>query len=317
MKKVLISKAIHQAGMKILEGHAEPVVATDNSLATFKKLAADVDGIILRTNIDITEEIMNAVVNLKIISRTGVGIDNIDVDAATKRQIKVCNTPGANAVSVAEQAIALMLALAKQLKVMATALSQGNWKIRNNYDAVDLDSKTLGVVGCGQIGRLTAHKCRAVFNMRTIAYDPYVPHADGIEMYDNLEDIFKQADVVSIHVPYTKATHHLVDMKLLGLMKSSAFLINTARGPIVNEQALIEALQNQVISGAGLDVFEQEPPAKENPLFNMNNVIATPHTAALTSECVARVAIEAAQAIVDEFSGREPKHIYNRKDLGL
>jgi D-3-phosphoglycerate dehydrogenase len=282
-----------------------------------KKLAADVEGIILRTNIHLSCEIMDAAPNLKIISRTGVGINNVDVEAATEKKIMVCNTPGVNAVSVAEQTIALMMALAKQLKPMGDAMVAGNWEIRNSYKAMDIDGKTIGLLGLGQIGRMVAEKCRHAFNMNVIAYDPYVQQGDGIDLYDDLESVFSQADVVSIHVPYVKETHHLVNAKLLSLMRPTAFLINTARGSIVDEKALIEALEKGAIAGAGLDVFEQEPPLAENPLFKMNNVISTPHSAALSAECVARVVTEAAQAIVDVFSGQEPKFIYNRNELSL
>ena len=315
MKKVLISKAIHPAGMNVLQGKAEPVVAQDNDVETMKKLAIDVEGIILRTNIHLSCEIMDAAPNLKVISRTGVGVSNVDVDAATKRSIMVCNTPGVNAVSVAEHAITLILALAKQLKPMGEALSEGDWKIRNRYKATDIDGKTIGLVGLGQIGKTVAEKCHLAFNMKAIGYDPYASGVEGVELCSDIKDVFSNADFVSIHVPYTKRTHHLVDAELLNAMKPSAFLINTARGAVVDENALIEILEKQKIAGAGLDVFEEEPPNAENWLFKMDNVIATAHSAALTAECVARVAIEAAQAVIDVFSGREPKNVYNRDKL--
>ena len=317
MKKVLLSKAIHDDGMAVLAGQADVVVATDNDLDKFKALAADVDGIILRTNLRVDADIMDAAPKLKIISRTGVGVDNVDVEAATERNIKVCNTVGANVVSVAEHALALIVALAKQLKMMDRALSVGEWKARNTYKAIDLEGKTLGLAGLGRIGKCVARKCSAAFNMQVIGFDPYVAKADGITAVSELDDMLRQADVVSIHVPYMQETHHMVDARRLGLMKKSAFLINTARGPVVDRAALLEALRTESIAGAGLDVFENEPPASDDPLLALDNVIATPHSAALTAECVARVAARAAQAIIDEFSGRTPKHIFNRKGLRL
>ena len=317
MKKVLISKAIHKAGMKVLAGKAEVVIAPDSSVETMEKLAADVEGIILRTNVHISREIMDAAPNLKIISRTGVGVDNVDVAAATEKGIFVCNTPGVNSVSVAEQTIALILALAKRLKPMDNAVREGNWNIRNSYKARDLDGKTLGLIGLGRIGRLVAEKCRLAFNMRAVAYDPYVERSEDVELCSCAAEVFQQADFVSIHVPYIEETHHLVDAELLGMMKPDAFFINTARGSIVDEKALIDVLETQLIAGAGLDVFEEQPPLLENPLLAMENVIVTPHSAALSAECVAKVAAEAAQAIVDEFSGKQPKYIYNKNELNL
>ena len=317
MKKVLISKTIHEDGMNVLKGRAEVVVAPDSSVETMKILAADVEGIILRTNVHVSREIMDAAPNLKIISRTGVGVDNVDVDAATEKGIMVCNTPGVNSVSVAEQTIALIIALAKQLKPMDAAVRKGNWKIRNAYKARDLDGKILGLIGLGRIGRLVAEKCRLAFNMRAIAYDPYVERAEDVELCSSAAEVFRQVDFISTHVPYTKETHHLIDATLLGMMKPGSFFINTARGSIVDERALIDMLETQRIAGAGLDVFEEQPPPVENPLLSMENVIVTPHSAALSAECVAKVATEAAEAVVDEFSGKQPKYIYNKNDLTL
>ncbi|MDY6914086.1 MAG: hydroxyacid dehydrogenase [Planctomycetota bacterium] len=310
-KKVLLNKPVHEAGMKVLAGKAEPVVAPDASAETIRRLAADVEGILLRTGTQIGRDIIEAAPKLKVISRTGAGVDTVDVAAAGEKGILICHTPGVNSPSVAEHAVALLLALAKQLKPMDRAVAAGNWKIRNTYKAVDLAGKTLGLVGIGRIGMLVAAKCRTAFEMKTIAYDPFVEDAEDIDLCADLKQVFRQADFVSIHVPYTKQTHHLVGAELLACMKPDACLINTARGAVVDEKALTAALQGSAIAGAGLDVFDPEPPSPDNPLFKLDNVIATPHTAALSSQCVARVAAEAAQAVVDVFSGKRPKYIYN------
>ncbi|MBA7468738.1 Hydroxypyruvate reductase [subsurface metagenome] len=317
MKKVLLSKPIDPAGMKVLEGKVKPVILPDSSLETAKRLAIDVEGIILRTNIKLTREIIEAAPHLKVISRTGVGVDNIDVAAATEKGILVCNTPGVNSISVAEQALALMLSVAKQLKTMDKAVHEGNWKIRYASKAVDIEGKTLGLVGIGHIGSLLAQKCRLAFNMKVIAYDPYVEQVEGVELCSSLDQLFSQSDFISIHVPYTEETHHLVDARLLGLMKPDSCLINTSRGPVVDEKALIEALKNKSIAGAGLDVFKKEPPSPDNPLFKFDNVITTPHSSALSRDCVMKVAIVAAQAVVDCLEGRQPNYIYNKQELGL
>jgi D-3-phosphoglycerate dehydrogenase len=317
MKKVLLSKAIAQPAMDLLEGKVEKIILADNSVETAKQMVADVEGIILRTNIKLIREIIDAAPQLKVISRTGVGVDNVDVEAATEKGIMVCNTPGVNANSVAEQTVALILALAKQLKFMDKGVREGNWKVRNSDKAVDLEGKTLGLVGVGRIGSLVGQKCRLAFSMKVIGYDPYVKEAEGIEMCSSLDEVFSQADFVSIHVPYMQDTHHLVDARLLGLMKPDACLFNTARGPLVEENALIEALENESIAGAGLDVFENEPPSPDNPLLKFDNVIATPHSSALSRECVVKVALTAAQAVLDCLEGRQPTYVYNKKELGL
>lgn len=317
MKKVLLSNAIQPAAMDILAGKVEAVILPDNSVETAKRLVGDVEGIILRTNIKVTREIMDAAPHLKIISRTGVGVDNVDVPAATEKGILVCHTPGVNAISVAEQTVALMLSLAKRLKTMDNAVRAGNWQIRYASKSVDLDGKTLGIVGLGRVGSLVEQKCRLAFNMKVIAYDPYVEQAEGVELCSSLDQVFNQADFVSIHVPYMAETHHLVDGRLLSLMKPDSCLINTSRGAVIDENALIEALKSESIAGAGLDVFENEPPSPENPLLGFDNVVSTPHSAALSRECVVKVAITAVQAVVDCLEERRPTYIYNKKELGL
>lgn len=317
MKKVLLSKPIDPAGMKVLEGKVEPVILSDFNVEIIKKMVADVEGIVLRTNIKVTREIIEAAPHLKIISRTGAGVDNVDVSAATEKGILVCSTPGVNSISVAEQALALMLSVAKQLKTMDKAVHKGNWKIRYSSKAVDIEGKTLGLIGIGHIGSLLAQKCRLAFNMKVIAYDPYVEQTEGVKLCSSLDQVFSQSDVISIHVPYTEETHHLVDARLLGLMKPDSCIINTSRGPIVDEKALIEVLEKGLIAGAGLDVFEKEPPSQENPLLKLDNVITTPHSSALSRECVMKVAMTAARAVVDYLEGRQPKYIYNKNKLQL
>jgi len=317
MKKVLLSKPINPAGMKVLEGKVEPVILSDFNVETIKKMVTDVEGIILRTNIKVTREIIEAAPYLKIISRTGAGVDNVDMTAATEKKILVCNVPGGNSNSVAEHALSLIMAMAKQLKVVDKAVHAGNWKIRYASKAVDLDGKTLGMVGIGHIGSLLAQKCRLAFNVKVIAYDPYVKQAEGVELCSSLEQLFSQSDFISIHVPYTKETHHLVNARLLSLMKPDSYLINTSRGSVVDEKALIEALENASIAGVGLDVFEKEPPSPDNPLLKFDNVITTPHSAGLNRDCERKLAIEAAQAVVDFLGGRQPKYIYNKKELLL
>ena len=317
MKKVLLSQAINPAGMNVLKNKVYPIILTDSSMENIKKMVVDVEGIILRTNIKITREIIESAPKLKIISRTGAGVDNIDIAAATEKGILVCHAPGVNSVSVAEHALALMMALAKNLKITDQSVHEGNWKVRYASKGIDFDGRTLGLVGLGNIGSLLAQKCRLAFNMKIIAYDPYVKEAEGVKLYSSLDQIFIQSDFISIHVPYTKETHHLVNARLLSLMKSDSYLINTSRGAVVDEKALVEVLQNDLIAGAGVDVFEKEPPEMNNPLFQFANVITTPHSAGLNRDSERKLAIEAAQTVIDFLEGRQPKHIYNRNELLL
>ena len=316
MKKILLSKEIHPQAMQLLKGKVDLVVLPDSSLETAKKMVADVDGVILRTNIAFPRELIAAAGKCRIISRTGVGVDSVDIAAASERGIMVCNTPGVNTISVAEQTLALMLGIAKQLPVMDKAVRACAWKVRNSNSTVDLDGKTLGLVGLGRIGLEVARKCSLAFGMKVIAYDPFVKSANGISLCAELDDVFRSADFVSIHVPYMEATHHLVDARRLGLMKPTAYIVNTARGAIIDEAALVKALEAKAIGGAALDVLEDEPPTAANPLFKLDNVLMTPHSAALTRECEMKVAIEAANAVLDFAAGREPKYIFNRAELG-
>lgn len=317
MMKVVISKAIHDDGMAVLKGKVETVVLADSEVRTAKSALSDADGLILRTNIRITEEILAAAPKLKIIARTGVGVDNVDVAAATERGIMVCNTPGVNANSVAEQALALMMAVEKRIGEMDRSVRAGNWAIRNSYATRDLEGMTLGLVGIGKIGLLVAQKCKAAFNMNVIAYDPFVTSVDVVTLVAALEELFSRSDIVSVHVPYTEQTHHLVDARLIGLMKTDSVLINTSRGPIVDEAELAAALNERRIAGAGLDVFSKEPPLTDNPLFNHPNVITTPHASALTRECVAKVAATAAGMVLEGVTGKTPRFVYNGEELGL
>jgi D-3-phosphoglycerate dehydrogenase / 2-oxoglutarate reductase len=316
VKRILLSKPIHPRALKLLEGKVELVTLADSTDECTRRMVADADGVILRTNISFTREIIAAAARCRIISRTGVGVDNVDVAAATEKGIMVCNTPGVNTVSVAEQTLALILGCAKRLLPMDRAVRTGNWKIRNAAATVDLESKVLGLVGLGRIGVEVARRCRA-FSMSVIGFDPLVKTAEGIEVRADIEEVFREADFISLHVPYTQETHHLAGARLLGLMKGDAFLINTSRGSVVDEMALVDLLTAGGIAGAGLDVLEQEPPSPENGLFCLENVLLTPHSAALSRECEMKVAIEAAQAVLDFVEGRVPKAVFNRGMLGL
>jgi D-3-phosphoglycerate dehydrogenase len=258
--------------------------------------------------------VINAGAALKAIARHGVGYDNIDVKAATAKKIPVCITPRANALSVAEHVLALMMALAKQIVPFDAATRKNEWEIRNSYSAFDLDGKTLGVIGMGRIGMLVCQKAKAAFNMEILAYDALVPKA-AMEQAGatvlGIPEILKAADFVTLHVPSNAQTAGMIGEAQLKTMKRSAYLINCARGPVVDEAALVRALKDGTIAGAGLDVFDPEPPKADNPLFGLPNVVLSPHSAGLTEQAVIRMATHAAQAIIDVIEGRKPEGVVN------
>ncbi|GEA17437.1 hydroxyacid dehydrogenase [Moorella sp. E306M] len=317
-KKVLIVQPIHESGLKVFDDRFEVRVAPDPSVETVKREIKGVEGVIVRTA-PFTREIIAAADSLKVIARHGVGVDNIDLRAATERGILVLNTPDANAVSVAEHTLTAIGALAKRVLPMDRATRRGDWEARNEYKAVDLDGKVLGLIGMGRIGSMVARKAAAAFNMEVIAYDPYVrPEVaakNGVVLYEDLDRIFREADVISIHTPLTAETRGLVNEARLALMKSSAFLVNFSRGGVVDEEALYRALKDGVIAGAALDVFEEEPPSRNHPLFELDNVLLSPHSAALTQECVVRMATGAARGVVDVLTGKRPQFVVNTEVL--
>jgi D-3-phosphoglycerate dehydrogenase len=313
-KKILIVQPIHESGVRVFDDRFEVRTASDPSAATVIKEITGVEGVVVRTA-PFTREIMDAADSLKIIGRHGVGVDNIDVKAATEKGIMVVNTPNANATSVAEHTLTAIGALAKRAVVYDRATREGRWDIRNSYRAVDLEGKTLGLIGIGRIGSMVAQRAAAAYNMKVIAFDPYIKpemaSKMGVSLLARMDDIFRQADVISLHTPLTKETRGFVNGAKLRLMKPTAFLVNFSRGEVVDEQALYEALKSNLIAGAAIDVYDPEPPLKDNPLFTLENILLSPHSAALTQECVIRMATGAAEGVVDLLTGKRPEFIVN------
>jgi len=310
MTKVLLSQEIHPSAKKLLEDKFEVVTAPDTTQETLIEMVKDVDAIILRTTSKITREVIENAPKLKIISRTGAGVDNVDLEAAEEKGIIVCNQPGVNNVSVAEHAVAMILHLSKQLSLMDASVRGGNWSIRNKNLAVEINGKTLGVVGMGKIGSLVAKLCNAL-GMKILAYDPYA--SDELKQqyeFTTLENIFKESDFVTIHCPNTPETKGMITEALLNSMKPTAYLINTSRGDVVDEAALIKVLKEKRIAGAGLDVFHKEPVNSDNELLKLDNVILSPHSAAMTKEATIKLAVGAVNAVIDFFEGKTPKYIY-------
>ena len=321
MKKVLVNVKVSPLALDILKKAAEVVYIPSGEHAEIIRLVKDVTGVMLDTTIKFTPELMDSAPNLKVISRTGTGVDNVDVEAATKRGIMVLHTPDANTVTVAEHTVSMIGALTKHLLFLDKETREGKFKTaRRYYLPVDLDGKTLGIIGYGRIGKQVAKKCMAAFNMKVIIYDPYISDdvvAPGVIRYNNEEDVYKEADVLTIHVPLTDETRKHLGERLLSMMKPSAYLINTARGNIIDETYVIKMLNEDRLKGAAFDVLTNEPPMDNEEFLANPKTIISPHTAALTNECTVRVACEAATGIVDFLEGRMPRSIFNRKGLNL
>lgn len=264
---------------------------------------------LLARNEHITRKIMEVGHSLKVISKHGVGLDKIDLDAARELNIWVTNGPLSNTSAVAEHTMMLILACAKRLVYFDKALRAGDYEIRNSVRGTDLDGKTLGLIGLGKIGNLVAQKARYGFGMKIMGYDPYLPpdrRDPEIQYCDTMEEVFAAGDFVSLHMPSTPQTRNSVGKELLECMKPTAYLINAARGDLIQEDVLVQMLQEKRIAGAGLDVFAKEPPCADDPLFLLDNVVVTPHNAALTKETADRMALHAAIGIDEVLSGVTP-----------
>ncbi len=314
-KKVLVTEFIHPAGVAMLKQECEVVQPSGISVAALKEAMVDVDGVLVRVA-PMTREVLQSAPRLKVIGKHGVGTDNIDIPAATELGIAVCNTPEANSEGVASYAITMMLALSRKVVECDSFVRAGRWSGKDDLMGHELLGKTLGIVGTGRIGRRLAQMCQAAFDMKVVAYDPYVTAEDmaakGITKVETVDELMPLADYISIHTPLTPATKGFVSTKQFDLMKKTAYLINSSRGPVVDEVALIQALQEGKIAGAGLDVFEQEPPAKDNPLLKMNNVILSPHVGGTSEESMERMATHAAAGILSALRGERPKYLMNR-----
>lgn len=302
MPRVLIADKLEAAGVEILtaagvEVDNRPGLKGDELKAALRAA----DAAIVRSQPKLTAEYFEDVGNLRAIARAGVGVDNIDVPAATRKGVVVMNTPGGNSVSAAEHTIALLLALSRRVPAADAVMKAGGWD-RNKFVGTEVAGKTLGVVGLGRIGREVARRAKGL-DMRVVALDPFVTPAKaselGYETAANLDELLPKVDYLTVHVPLGEGTKSLIGSRELGMMKKTARVLNVARGGIVDEHALAEALANGTIAGAGIDVFSVEPVAADNPLLKAPNVVLTPHLGASTLEAQENVALEAAQLIAD------------------
>lgn len=298
--KVLVSDNISPKGVEILKkAGLEVDVRTGMKPEELKACIAEYSGLVIRSATKVTSEIIEAAVNLRVIGRAGSGLDNVDKAAASKKGIVVMNTPGGNTVTTAEHSIAMLFALARLIPQATASMKAGKWE-KKKFMGVELYHKTLGVVGLGNIGGQVARKALGL-EMNVIAYDPFLSEetakASGIRKA-SLEELFREADFITIHTPLTPETKGIINTKTIATMKDGVRIINCARGGIINEQDLYEALKSGKVAGAALDVLEKEPPV-DNPLLTLDNVVCTPHLGASTEEAQENVALAVAEQIAD------------------
>ena len=267
MAKILITESVHPIGPELLTAAGHTVVYADRDMDIIRREIVDADAVLVRI-IELPGSLLTTAKNLKIVSKHGVGYDNIDLDYCKSHGIAVTITPNANSLSVAEHAFTLMLTLAKNIIPVSNEYRTVGFAAKNHTPGIEMTGKTLGLIGMGRIGKYVLHMCKDGLDMHVIVYDPYISEVpEGVEKVDDLSELLRRADVVTLHCLLTDETRKLIDRERLALMKPTALLINCARGPIVDEAALIEALENGRLAGAGLDVTDPEPVAPDSPLF--------------------------------------------------
>lgn len=316
--KVLVADRLEKDGLELLKKERglqmdfKPGLASD----ALREIIGAYDAVIVRSGTRLTRELIEAARNLKVIGRAGVGVDNVDLEAATRRGIIVMNTPEGNTIATAEHTLTLMLALARKIPQANLSLLQGKWR-REEFVGTELQEKTLGVLGLGRIGREVARRASQGFGMKVIAYDPFITEEIaqplGVAFCD-FKRFLKLADFITVHTPLTPETKHIINRAAFTLMKPGVRVINCARGGIIDEKALLEAIRSGKVAGAALDVFEKEPPGK-NPLLKRPEVIATPHLGAATREAQENVSVAVARQVVDALHNRAIKNAVNLPSL--
>jgi D-3-phosphoglycerate dehydrogenase len=314
-KCVLLDKQVHSAGAEILEKEVELCELSEYSPEALKAAIEDVRGIIVSSVPKITADVLGAARALQVLGRYGIGLDSVDVGTATALGIPVVYTPYGPTESVAEHTVGLLIALARHIRLADQAARAGRFQNRRDFTGVELKGKVLGLIGLGRIGSRVAEICGGAMYMKVIAYDPFVAEDDaramGVELRSSLLDVMRVADFVSIHTPLSPQTRGLIGAAELGVMKPSAYLVNTSRGPVLDEDALVEALSQERIAGAALDVYAQEPPPDNHPLFELSNVILTPHIGSFTEDSLRRMAVMVAEDTLRVLRGERPLYLAN------
>ncbi len=310
---ILLTHPIHAEAMALLHEAAELRVLAQADEATLLREIVDADALLVR--MPVSAEAIRAGRRLKVVARHGVGLDYIPVEVCTELGIPVTFTPDANTESVAEHTIGGMIALAHRFAPADRAVRNGNWSWRDGSIGIDLFGRTLGVIGLGRIGSRVSEIATRAFRMNVLGHDPhFAPGAatDGSVTHVGLEELLRQSDFITIHTPLTPQTRHMLDSARIGLMKRGSFLINAARGGLVDTAALAAALSSGHLAGAALDVLEDEPPLPDNPLLGLDNILITPHSAALTEEAMYRMGMTAAQDIMRVLRGEPPLNQANQ-----
>lgn len=314
MIKILVSDPLSEEGIKILRDVKEfqVDVRTDLKADALKEAIKDYEALVVRSATKVNKDIISAADKLKVIGRAGVGLDNVDLEAATQKGIIVMNTPAGNTMSTAEHTFSMILALSRNIPQANASTKKGEWK-RSKFMGVELYGKTLGIVGFGRIGSEVAKRALA-FGMNVFAYDPFlsreVAQALGVEIVE-LKELLEQSDYITVHTPLTDETKHMISTEEFPIMKNGVRIINCARGGIIDEAALIKAVKEGKVAGAAIDVFEQEPLPADNELLKLDNVITTPHLGASTEEAQVNVAIEVAEIVRDALLGRGIRNAAN------
>ena len=315
MKKVIINKPIHDDAINRLTEEVEVITPYKASAEEIKAILPEVEGLILCAGMKMGAQEMEIAKKLEVIGRHGVGLDIVDIEAATKRKIPVVFTPLGPTESTAEHAFLLMMAAARRLTYLDRETRKGNFHIRDQVVGFELLEAKVGVVGFGNIGQRFAEMCRDALHMEIHAFDPFLDEESvskwGAHFHDNVVEMAREVDVISLHVPATDTTRHLVNAQVLEALGPGGFLVNASRGPVVDEAALIEALTTNKIAGAGLDVYDPEPPAKNNPLFGLDNVVLTPHLASFTEQGKRRMGIMVAEDVLRVLKGEPPQFLAN------
>ncbi len=309
--KVLITDSIAEEGIRRLKEHAKVDVKLGLKPEEIIPIIGDYEALVVRSQTKVTAEVIAAGKKLQVIGRAGTGVDNIDIEAATRHGVIVVNAPTGNTISAAEHTIALMLALARHIPQANSSLKSGQWK-RSAFMGTEIRGKTLGIIGLGNVGSEVARRARGL-EMKLIAYDPYISsdHASNLHVeLVPLEQLLREADFITLHTPLLPSTKGMIGAKELASVKPQARIINTARGELIDEKALIEAIEQKRLAGAAIDVFPNEP-VTESPLFKYDNVIVTPHLGASTAEAQATAAVDVAEQIIDIFDGKPARYAVN------
>ncbi len=316
--KILITDKMAEEAIHVFKDAGHEVTYDEMDGETILKEIPKYDALMVRSRTKATTEIVQAGAkgNLKVIGRAGIGVDNIDIETAGKQGIPVVNAPTGSTKSVAELAIGHMLTLIRHLARADRTMKQGEW-IKKQLKGIELSGKTLGLIGSGYIAQHTAHLANA-FGMNVLVYSPHCTEEKAKKMgaaYKSLEELLQQSDFVSLHIPHSKQTHYLLNKETLGLMKPTAYLINCARGGVVEESALYSALKEGKLAGAGIDVFETEPPPKANKFAALDNVLLTPHLGANTKEAQINAGTVCADQMLLVLNGKEPEFCVNKQYL--